>query len=88
MELIMYALNDTVAPIPEEGNICTFKYFAKTPNIEYDQHPKQRKRVTKSYLYECKTWEVNKAKWKAAVEFCEDRRIEFKVITEDELGIK
>jgi hypothetical protein len=44
--------------------------------------------LTKSYLYECKTWEVNKAKWKAAVEFCEDRRIEFKVITEDELGIK
>ena len=39
MELIMYALNDTVAPIPEEGNICTFKYFAKTPNISYDQHP-------------------------------------------------
>ena len=25
---------------------------------------------------------------KAAVEFCEDRRIQFKVITEDELGIK
>ena len=39
MELIMYALNDTVTPIPEEGNICTFKYFAKTPNISYDQHP-------------------------------------------------
>ena len=31
MELIMYALNDTVAPVPEEGNICTFKYYAKTP---------------------------------------------------------
>ena len=39
MELIMYALNDTVTPIPEEGKFCTFKYFAKTPNIEYDQHP-------------------------------------------------
>ena len=39
MELIMYALNDTVTPIPEEGNICTFKYYAKTPNMEYDQHP-------------------------------------------------
>ena len=39
MELIMYALNDTVAPVPEEGNICTFKYYAKTPNIKYDQHP-------------------------------------------------
>ena len=45
-------------------------------------------RVTKSYLYECKTYAVNQAKWKAAVEFCEDRRINFKVITEDELGIK
>ena len=39
MELIMYALNDTVAPIPEEGNICTFRYFAKTHKIKYDQHP-------------------------------------------------
>ena len=39
MELIMYALNDTVAPVPDEGNICTFKYYAKTPNIRYDQHP-------------------------------------------------
>ena len=39
MELIMYALNDTVTPIPDEGTFCTFKYFAKTPNIIYDQHP-------------------------------------------------
>ena len=39
MELIMYALNDTVTPIPEEGNICTFKYYAKTPKLRYDQHP-------------------------------------------------
>ena len=39
MELIMYALNDTVAPIPEVGNICTFKYYAKTPGITYDQYP-------------------------------------------------
>ena len=39
MTLITYALNDTVTPIPEVGNICTFYYYAKTPNIEYDQHP-------------------------------------------------
>ena len=31
---------------------------------------------------------VNKAKWKAATEWCKDRRLEFKIITEDELGIK
>ena len=50
--------------------------------------PKPRKNVTKSYLYECQTYAVNQAKWKAAVEFCEDRMIQFKIITEDELGIK
>ena len=68
------------------GHIKT--YVVEVKPKRQTQPPKQRKRVTKSYLYECKTWEVNKAKWKAAVEFCEDRRIEFKVITEDELGIK
>tara|TARA_R100000005_G_scaffold94872_1_gene74238 strand:- start:4 stop:447 length:444 start_codon:yes stop_codon:yes gene_type:complete len=50
--------------------------------------PKQPKRKTKSYFYECKTYAVNQAKWKAAKEFCDDRRLEFKIITEDELGIK
>ena len=39
MDLILYALNDTVTAIPEVGNICTFKYYAKTPRITYDQHP-------------------------------------------------
>ena len=68
------------------GHVKT--YVVEVKPKRQTQPPKQRKRVTKSYLYECKTWEVNKAKWKAAVEFCEDRRIEFKVITEDELGIK
>ncbi len=45
-------------------------------------------RVTKSYIYECETYAVNQAKWRAASEFCKDNRIEFKIITEDELGIK
>ena len=50
--------------------------------------PKKRKRITKSYIYECQTYAVNQAKWRAASEFCKDNRIEFKIITEDELGIK
>ena len=45
-------------------------------------------RYTKSYITEVKTYAVNQAKWKAADEWCKDRRIEFKIITEDELGIK
>ena len=35
-----------------------------------------------------KTYSVNQAKWKAADEWCKDRKIEFKIITENELGIK
>ena len=31
---------------------------------------------------------VNQAKWKAAKEFCADRNYEFKIMTEDDLGIK
>ena len=50
--------------------------------------PKPRKRVTKSYIYECTTYAVNQAKLKAASEFCKDNRINFKIVTEDELGIK
>lgn len=49
--------------------------------------PKKRSRVTKSFIYESKTYAINQAKWKAAKEWCEDRLIDFKVITEDELGI-
>ncbi len=50
--------------------------------------PKQKSRVTKSFLHEAKTYAVNQAKWKAAQEWCADRMLEFKVITEEELGIK
>jgi len=68
------------------GQIKT--YIIEVKPKRQTQPPKTPKRKTKSYLYECKTYAVNQAKWKAAVEFCEDRRIKFKIITEDELGIK
>lgn len=68
------------------GQIKT--YVIEVKPKKQTQPPKRPKRQTKSYIYECTTWEVNKAKWRAAQEFCADRRIEFKIITEDELGIK
>jgi hypothetical protein len=49
--------------------------------------PIKKSRVTKNFIYEAKTYEVNKAKWKAAKEWCEDRLLQFKIITEDDLGI-
>jgi hypothetical protein len=50
--------------------------------------PKVQTKKTKKYIYEVTEYAKNQAKWKAAKEFCDDRQWEFKVLTEDELGIK
>jgi len=52
------------------------------------QPPKPQNRITKQYITEVTTWGVNEAKWKAAEEFCADRKWQFKVLTEYDLGIK
>jgi len=46
--------------------------------------PKKR---NKTFITEALTYEKNVAKWKAAQEWCQDRMLEFKIITEDELGL-
>ena len=51
------------------------------------KEPEQQRRVTKRYITEVTTWGVNQAKWKAATEYCLDRNWEFKLITEDHLGL-
>ena len=50
--------------------------------------PKVQKKKTRSYVYQVCEYAKNQAKWEAAKEFCEDRQWEFKVLTENELGIK
>ena len=49
--------------------------------------PVKKSKITKRYINEVMTWGVNEAKWKASVEYCKDRNWQFKVITEDDLGI-
>lgn len=51
------------------------------------KEPVKKKRITKQYIYEVTTWGVNQAKWKAAEEYALDRGWEFKVLTEDHLGL-
>ena len=50
--------------------------------------PKVQKRATRRYVNEVYTWGVNSAKWKAAQNFCEDRKWKFVIMTEEDLGIK
>ena len=48
----------------------------------------KHKKPTKKYLAEVKRYGINEAKWKAATAFCKDRKWDFKLMTEKELGIK
>ena len=50
--------------------------------------PVKKTKITKRYINEVVTYGVNQAKWKAAEEYCKDRKWEFKVLTEHDLGIK
>lgn len=49
--------------------------------------PKVAKRITQKQMYEIKEFAKNQAKWKAAEEFCADRRWSFQILTEDNLGV-
>jgi len=50
--------------------------------------PTMKSKPTKRYLREVMTYGINEAKWKAANEYCKDRKWKFMVMTEKELGIK
>ena len=47
--------------------------------------PKEPKRKTKRYLGEVNTYIINQAKFKAAEEFCKDRKLGFRILTEEHL---
>ena len=47
--------------------------------------PKQPKRKTKRFISEVSTYIINQAKFSAAREFCEDRKLKFRILTEKEI---
>ena len=76
---------DFYVKINENGQIK--KYVIEVKPKKQTIEPEVRKKKTKGYIYEVMEYAKNQAKWNAAREFCEDRQWEFKIITEDELGI-
>jgi hypothetical protein len=59
--------------------IVTLMVEVKPERQSKPPQPKQRK--TKQYIHEVVTWGVNQAKWKAAIEYCRDRKWQFMVMT-------
>lgn len=49
--------------------------------------PNLNKKMTKKQITEITEFAKNQAKWKAAEEFCKDRRWNFQILTEDNLGV-
>lgn len=47
--------------------------------------PPEPKRRTQRYLNECASYMINQAKFKAAESFCKERRLGFRILTEDQL---
>ena len=54
----------------------------RPPVLKEGQSPRSRK-----YINEVFTWGVNTAKWEAAKNYCADKKYEFMIMTEKELGI-
>lgn len=64
------------------------KYIIEIKPQRQTVEPKVPQKKTKGYIYEVVEYAKNQAKWKAAKEWCLDRGYEFKILTENELGIK
>jgi len=64
------------------------KYLIEIKPKKQTIPPPKPQRQTKGYIYEAYEYAKNQAKWEAAREFCKDRNWDFKVLTEDELGIR
>ena len=72
----------------KESNGVIKNYIVEVKPLKQTTPPKKPKRQTRGYIREAYEYARNQAKWKVAKEFCKDRRWEFKVVTERELGIK
>lgn len=49
--------------------------------------PVKPQKLTRKFINEARTYSVNQAKWRAAEQFCRERKWQFKVLTEKELGL-
>jgi hypothetical protein len=77
---------DFYVKVKTKNNVIE-KYLIEIKPLRYTKEPTKPKRVTKQFIEEVFTYEINQAKWRAAREFCEDRKMKFIVLTEKELNV-
>ena len=62
------------------------KYMIEIKPSRQAVKPKPPKKKTKSYMRESFEYIKNQAKWQAAKAYCDDKGMQFKIITEKDLG--
>ena len=71
----------------KQGNGTYKKFIIEVkPKAQCKEPIKTPKRKTKKWYKEVQTWGINQAKWKSAIDYCENRGMEFKILTEDHLN--
>jgi len=71
----------------QESNGKQVRYVIEVKPARQCVPPVKGKKQKKTFIREVAEYAKNQAKWKAAQEFCEDRQLTFKVVTEKELGL-
>jgi len=81
-----YFVDFYIKSIDMNNNITNYLVEVKPKNKI--NPPIKNSQNSKKYLYEVYEYLKNQAKWNAAKEYCKDKKMEFIIITEDNLGIK
>jgi len=63
------------------------KYIIEVKPKKQTQPPNEKNKRTASYRNAALTYAKNQTKWSAAREYCEDRQMNFLILTEDHLGV-
>jgi hypothetical protein len=69
----------------QESSGSIVKYIVEIKPLRQTKPPVPGKKKRKTLITEALTYEKNQAKWKAAEEWCADRMMKFKILTEKEL---
>lgn len=77
---------DFYIKVREQGG-KTSKYIIEIKPKRQTKPPNDANRKTAAYRNAALTFIKNQAKWSAAREYCEDRQMNFLILTEDHLGV-
>ena len=70
-----------------EGSGKVTKYIIEIKPKKQTKPPNVKNKKTAAYKRDALTFAKNRAKWDAAEDFCEDRQMNFMILTEDHLGV-